>query len=492
MGEKKSGVFLASLFLLILFLGIVSAPPPGDGNGGAPPPSEGCWIENRADCLETDDPKEYILMGLSSSTNAHGETYNQGNYDYVLCCNFGNSIVPGECNGGKTILQLSSSSNAHAEVPGGTAYTGNDVCSQHIGSDCQTSPATDYNAILSLSGTTNAHIGHPGAYDTKIYCQTEYLGTYCGDGVVQTPNDLDQIEQCDDANNIDDDACSNNCELTFALLEPYPHWAVDEQAQADLTVKNVIVGTTEVFMNFENAESLPGVNIGDFVTFEIYEEGIGPDDKIRVGEDAIVGTVRADGDAIATWIISNSDLDKTNDDDEFYFKTDISSLESNRLDLTISQILSCGFINLCMDYGTPEDCGNDANLCQVGEYNVGLNNPEVNCDGVTCDCWWDITTLTCNSKWDLCKYTESTQTECSAENLFLTYSREASWDGGGESPDNGCVSGKNVVPCPAKIQLPFFNTYSIIAVIVIIALIYFLLNLKKKERKGRKISKRKK
>lgn len=37
--------------------------------------------------------------------------------------------------------------------------------------------------------------------------------TYCGDGVVQSPNDNNQDEQCDDGNDNNGDGCSNTCEV---------------------------------------------------------------------------------------------------------------------------------------------------------------------------------------------------------------------------------------------------------------------------------------
>ncbi|MCP4522778.1 MAG: DUF11 domain-containing protein, partial [Candidatus Gracilibacteria bacterium] len=40
-------------------------------------------------------------------------------------------------------------------------------------------------------------------------------GPYCGDGALQRPNKQGFMEQCDDANNIDDDNCSNRCTLNI-------------------------------------------------------------------------------------------------------------------------------------------------------------------------------------------------------------------------------------------------------------------------------------
>jgi len=120
-----------------------------------------------------------------------------------------------------------------------------------------------------------------------------------------------------------------------------------------------------------------------------------------------------------------------------------------------------------------------------------------------------------------CSYNEDTSDTCSDDN-FLTYSWTALWDWDvgnngfndaqscteeyciGEnccvqdSEDNlwyydlvppkslECVDGQNVVPCPARIQLSFFNIYNLIVAIVIIAIIYWALNSKKKKPRKKK------
>ena len=43
--------------------------------------------------------------------------------------------------------------------------------------------------------------------------------TYCGDGIPQNPNDDGQNEACDDGNTVDDDACSNTCELPPPVID---------------------------------------------------------------------------------------------------------------------------------------------------------------------------------------------------------------------------------------------------------------------------------
>lgn len=61
----------------------------------------------------------------------------------------------------------------------------------------------EFNNIISISWNTL-----PPVTDNHIF----RLDKYCGDGMVQSPNDNDQYEQCDDWNDIDTDDCNNMCQ----------------------------------------------------------------------------------------------------------------------------------------------------------------------------------------------------------------------------------------------------------------------------------------
>ena len=68
------------------------------------------------------------------------------------------SIVPsGSCTSGVIIFQMSATTNAHAEVPGGPNYGGNVVCCSGpfgLGNSCSTGATS---SVLWLAGSTNAH-----------------------------------------------------------------------------------------------------------------------------------------------------------------------------------------------------------------------------------------------------------------------------------------------------------------------------------------------
>ena len=503
---KKLYLLFGILFLTIFFVGIVDA-------------INSCWIEAGGETACEGVTGGQVVMGLSDVTNAHGELKinNEAlNYPVVLCCNFCNGVQANCPPSEDTILFLSSATNAHAEIPG-CSYTV-EICYANVACEEGTTQPADKTAILSLSGTgTNSHIGGPDDYDMKIWCD---VGSFCGDGTVQNepPNDNDLAEDCDSDD--PNDHCiqpeeANECTCELGYTSNYPDsngciWAGSALVYwSDIISGNilytsveplgVIVGTTTVGMTLFD----PFLN-GEEFYFEVWERDAGADDEIRTGANVIDGTV--DGNMVTSnWTITNSDIDNAKgifgpeDEYEFYFKVydsaGIEIAESEDLISTVVQAPPCGAITLCMDYRSADLCNNDFDNCRVAELSVELIQDDENfCDGVPCDCWWegDVDTGTCNSKWDKCKYNESTETECSAENLFLTYSWGASWDGGGESSVNDCVGGQNVVPCPAKIQLPFFNTYSIIAIIIVMVLIYVALSLRKKRKSGSKRKKRKK
>ena len=497
---KKLYLLFGILFLTIFFVGIVDA-------------VNSCWIEagGETDCKSA--PGGQVVMGLSDVTNAHGElkiNNQELNYPVVLCCNFGNGVQANCPPSEDTILFLSSATNAHGEIPGGS-YTV-EICYANVNCEGGTTQPAGKTAILSLSGTgTNSHIGGPNDYNIKIWCE---VGTFCGDGTVQNdpPNDDGLAEDCDSGANCiapgETNECTcpdgytsdgiNGCEWAGSALAYWSDIISGNRLYTSVEPLGVIVGTTTVGMTLFD----PFFTNGEEFYFEVWEKDAVGDDEIRTGANVIDG-IAGSGMVASSWTITSSDIDNAKgifgpeDEYEFYFKayesdgTPIGTSED--LISTVIQAPVCEAITICMDYGTLERCENDLNTCKVAELSVELIQDDENfCDDMICDCWWDITTSTCNSKWGLCKYGESTEIECSAENLFLTYSWGASWNDGGESPANDCIGGQNVVPCPAKIQLPFFNTYSIIAIIIVMVLIYFALSLRKKRKSDSKRKKRKK
>ena len=247
---KRKGVLIGFLFLIILSLGVVSA--------------ESCAIVNNQNC---DATYPYKVMGLSSYTNAHGELWDQNNYNYALCCDFQRSKV---CDGTGKFLGLSASTNAHAETPEENNY-GVGVCYANI--TCRTTTSTSCGenemGLFSLSDITNAHIGEINDYRRNICCEV-----ICGLG---------------EAN------LGGNC-----VKIPVLYWADTNQQYIEIIPAEA--GKTTILMILENS----GLSEGTDVDFEIYEnDGILLSGYIKT----ITASVDSDGTAIASWTITQADLD---------------------------------------------------------------------------------------------------------------------------------------------------------------------------------------
>jgi cysteine-rich repeat protein len=124
-------------------------------------------------------------------------------------------------------------------------------------------------------------------------CRTEsYNDDFCGDGVLWVGE-----EECDDGNRISGDGCSSGC------LDSANYWA-----NADgVPISSANVGDTVKLI----AEYV------DSASFRVRERdgGVNPDDNILDVAGASKGSM-----VVGTWVISESDLEKTNDYDDFYFR----------------------------------------------------------------------------------------------------------------------------------------------------------------------------
>ncbi len=379
-------------------------------------------------------------------------------------------------------------------------------CSWNSDASCQVGGYNGY-----LLGGCNAQCT---GYSYEEFCNT---AGYCGDGILNGNEECDGVNNCaipGETNQCECDygydpagASLNSCEYISAIPNTN-YWsgtydnAIAYPPMTTNALSSVQAGTTVAYMGLESYTALEGVSVGEIVEFEVYENNPWPasDDVIRGPSERIQGEVVSTNPsilAIGNWTITQSDIDKTpNDYSEFYFKAfyngeEIQGVNDEYLSLNEVNSLLCEAVSTCMDYTTQETCNNDAGLCLVGSYSVQLNNPDVNCDDpdITCGCWWDETAGTCSSQWTnglgTCQYSESTEDDCS--DGFMAYIYNAIWSvTGTEDESVGCTGGENVIPCPAKVQLSFFNTYNIMAVIAILVLIYIIINSKKNSKKVRK------
>lgn len=165
------------------------------------------------------------VLRMSGTDNAHAELSSQSNYPYVICC----TGVPGllnQCTGNyATVLKLSSTTNAHVEENTQDNYP-EQACLQvpengiiEIGYKAES--CEGYDTILgSISSITNAHIGDADAYPLKI----------CATGLV--------------AGTITFSISNNN--LSFGVLSPHnPKYAtVNTQGSENETFGNKITAST--------------------------------------------------------------------------------------------------------------------------------------------------------------------------------------------------------------------------------------------------------
>ena len=159
-------LFFTSIILIFLSSGIFAiVPTPGN-----------CSIATRAECIDAgiNVAGMHILMGLSASTNAHGQSFPNSDYPSVLCCFFGMGNSTCLTTPSNKVIGLSDFTNAHAEAPDITPnYQTVKVCYDDLSCISTTSsscPVDHPKGILSLSSSTNAHLGNFSDFPTKICC----------------------------------------------------------------------------------------------------------------------------------------------------------------------------------------------------------------------------------------------------------------------------------------------------------------------------------
>jgi cysteine-rich repeat protein len=232
------------------------------------------------------DPTPYQVMRLSDDVNAHGELLSQAQYisDWYLCCSFDGT---NNCENGNKIVGLSSSTNAHAQIPSLNSYTSN-VCYSNLlcQSFTQDPPCPlEYPIFtLYLTGNTNAHLAGseeitppttpPTGYGVIICCQAN-VPSQCGNGI------LDAGEACDDGNSWSGDGCSYpdcqvepGCDCTYwtspmcCWCTPTSHWYLNGVPQAGVPNYFGIRLNDILTMRFDENFCM---NVGDTRTFSIIE-----------------------------------------------------------------------------------------------------------------------------------------------------------------------------------------------------------------------------
>ena len=123
-----------------------------------------------------------VVLRMSSSSNAHAELPSQSNSSYdntVICCS-GSQPLGNTCTASSTtFLKLQNVTNSHVQERTQSGYTNNVCIAINIGtttSGYQDNSCSGYDTtIASISSSTNATIGGPTAYTRKV-CGSETDG----------------------------------------------------------------------------------------------------------------------------------------------------------------------------------------------------------------------------------------------------------------------------------------------------------------------------
>ena len=296
-----------------------------------------------------------IIAGLSALSNAHAEFPYQS-YPYALCCYFGGGNT--SCSSKTTtvqgyppvpqnkILGITSSTNAHSEVPGQTNYPINvcySVSNPSFPLECISTTLgcdnTYYMSVLNLSNYTNAHIGTGAGFNTAICCR-----------VVNVPG--------------------FNCQLNSAT------W----------TYNNAMQGV-QVGLN------VTGTNCaGATVTFNVTDSN-GNKASNYPGDVTFPGT---GGNSVkTTWTAEYH----TGQPNNYKFNAAIlfsgNSINSGSTNATLSTsqqpVGFCTAVNTCGDYVNQTTCSSDNSLCSVAK-----NDPNKDPKAYSYGCAWNTTSHLCN------------------------------------------------------------------------------------------------
>lgn len=474
--------------------------------------SQVCYVDLKSNCQANGD---YVLMGLSSSNNAHGEVSPSGGYNYGVCCNFEGGSEPNSCNGNNKFVGLSSITNAHAETPSLNNYD-NDVCYGGV-QECFSvagNCAENEVEVLSLSSTTNAHIGN---YARNVCCRVSDIeGGSCtltdAYWSIDGTNPINSQDGVEDGVEVSLIVEGTNCEelsISFEVFE-YDEFSADDPAS--INPSNVEFGSNNRAVGLWDAEYrddefgnpeyyfVSSLVLDALTSINSQDEG---NELLSVTQEqgGSDGTTPGDGNIEPGEECDDGNLingDGCSDDMEIEPGWQCTN-EPSECEL----IINCNEIVTCGDYTEEGLCTNDDNLCDVASNGI----PEsLDCEdgNIACICSWDSAIGTCESSavvaqdpegenlYGTCTIREEQIDENGCADGLITIAWSGTWVWAEENPEqedpNGhavaCESdGTRVIECPAQVQLPFFGFPNLIAAVVIVALVYVLMNQKGNQRR---------
>jgi hypothetical protein len=523
---KKEGVgkFVSILFLFVFLSSGILAVAPASGT---------CGVSLRSECSGSG---YHILMGLSSETNAHGENYTGGTYPYVLCCAFG--IGNKNCTGTNTILKLSSETNSHAQSPTQTGYPIS-ICYEDLTCEefTDTSCPEGSLGILSLSSPTNAHIGNVTSYTdgTKVCCSSS---TFAGCAFSDVRWNVEDTEagisvqllvtgndQCNgkkvsftvfkeggDSSSI----LNQPVNVTFNGANAVGVWVAEHQQCG-------LFGTDcSYYFNASLANNLLVSKVSSVPELKVSKFSEDDCANIATCNDYAVQD-QCESDATRCNVAGDSSLPEVDCNDASTICGCQWDNTTSKCEFGYNTITDCGNptdgckygCTLCYNHTSTTNYCNAGAICPTGDTTSGLtyNNKNGSCDfGIdgclSSDCH-DGDRDTCSEADGLyclsgkcanvegpprglgkCTISQTIEKNCDEEPVG---SKRIVWTGiwteggtsitdcGGKLACEKCIAGgKSSVPCPAQVQLPFFDYIGIITTVLAITLIYVSMVLKRK------------
>ena len=368
-------------------------------------------------------------------------------------------------------------------------------------------------------------------------CSNTCTLTSCGDGIVQSPNGAGFSEQCDGTS-----GCNASCQFVPELywadsanLET--NWTSKSFTGASFDIAAVILSYSgPSSFNIYEKDTFSNDQFGDHQGTVLDINGDGADDLFYIftinqsviddSKNILEGTnyefyFDINGLTSPELLVSEN-LGLCGDGIQNGDETGVDCGGScpvcpTQDDCVIAEV------SLCNDYST-KHVGSYAfeNACNLDVCSVAKQTPPPAGIGQTDKCQWDSSNVQCNKANLVTSSNGASIGSCTSKedprnddcsDGFLSYSWSSNWawatsnnftseascelysspDCSGKCSGSGtiwhcdpyasqlsCQAGSSVIPCPAQVQLGFFDWRNVIAVVIIIFVLYILLMKKKK------------
>jgi len=245
---RRATVFAALLLMLVALA--LAAHWLFNTSSAAPDGSLSCSVKPTCDVGEVE------VLRMSSTSNAHAGTPSGSAYGHTVCCT--TAGLGGECTGvHDVVLTLSGPDNAHVASDGSYAVEACLSVGDDATVDCTYGPTcgVDYACLVTISGSTNAHVADcDGAddYATKVCClaTADNCPTVPNPSQTNTDADLEaggasvtgdaDGDACDDDD--DNDAFEDDVEVYLGtdLLDNCPDDPSDDAWPLDISMDKML------------------------------------------------------------------------------------------------------------------------------------------------------------------------------------------------------------------------------------------------------------